>query len=294
MGTLAVIWFALSSAGVFRPFAVLLLLVVTLGTSHLTDDSQAAIVLGTSFRGVARLAQQGIPRPSGPVAMAPGALRSLGEHARRMDRRRRRARAVECGRPRGHGLSRGRGWAAGQLSRLLALWPLPYSLGLWRFLWETVGLGRTDIVEWQPLHRAPLMFLLLWAMTASLAVLAWRRCGKAAAAPLVPVAALGLLALRVARLEGFFAVASVILLAPCFARLGPQRLPLSRRPTRAEVYAVGALCVIALVATGFAVRRQFGCVTISRILARRAPGPLRRRPWLSCATTFPRAPAVVV
>ena len=138
----------------------------------------------------------------------------------------------------------------------------PYGFGLWRFLWETVGLGRADIVEWQPLHRAPL-FLVLWVMTASLAVLAWRRCGRAAIPGLLPVAALGVLALRVARLEGFFAMASVVLLGPCFAALGPQRLPLSRRPSRAEAFGVGALCVAGIVTAGAAVERNLECITIS-------------------------------
>ena len=100
-------------------------------------------------------------------------------------------------------------------------------------------------------------------MPAALAVVAWRRCGRAAVAQFVPVVALGLLALRVARLEGFFALGSVMLLAPCLAGLGPRRLPLSRRPTRAEAAVVGALCLAGVMATGFAVRRQLGCVTIA-------------------------------
>ena len=127
-------------------------------------------------------------------------------------------------------------WAAGGTALALAgTLATPYGVGLWRFLWETVGLGRADISDWQPIFYSP-SHIVAWALAASLAVMAWRRHGKAAMAQLLPVLALGLLALRVVRLEGFFALAAVILLAPHFAALGPERLPLSRKPTRMEAY----------------------------------------------------------
>jgi hypothetical protein len=260
-GTLGVTWFALAGAGVFRPMATLLLLVATFGTSHLLmtlRPQSFSTLLFAALLALLNRASSG--RPS--LLLWLPALFAIWANTH-------------------GGWIAGAGvlllWSAGALGARTVPWPwlgagaalatlgtlaTPYGLELWRFLWETVGLGRADIVEWQPLHRAPPVFLLLWMMTASLAVLAWRRCGKASVAPLVPVAALGLLALRVARLEGFFAMASVMLLAPCFAKLGHRRLPLSRRPTRAEVRAVAALCVLALVATGFAVRRNVGCITI--------------------------------
>ena len=259
--TLAIVWFALSAAGVFRPLAVLLLLVVTFGTAHLTMTLRPqvfSILLFAALLALLNAASRGRPRLLLwlPVLFAVWA----NTHG---------------------GWLVGAGvlllWCAGALATRTLPWPwltggallamlgtlaTPYGFGLWRFLWETVGLGRADIVEWQPLHRAP-AFLLIWSVPAALAVAALRRCGRAAVPPLVPVAALGLLALRVARLEGFFAVASVLLLAPCLAGLGPRRLPLSRRPTGAEAAAVGALCLAGLVATGLAVRHQVGCVTIT-------------------------------
>ena len=41
----------------------------------------------------------------------------------------------------------------------------PYGIGLWRFLLETVGFQRSDIVEWLPITSAPPMVLALWIAT---------------------------------------------------------------------------------------------------------------------------------
>ena len=158
-------------------------------------------------------------------------------------------------------------WAAGSVALAIAgTLVTPYGLELWRFLRDTVGLGRADIEDWQPLIRLP-SHLIAWGLAASLVVMAWRRRAGATMPlllpQLLPVLALGLLALRVVRLEGFFALAAVILLAPRFAALGPERLPLSRKPTRVEVLGVGSMCLAGLVATGIAVGRSAGCVTLT-------------------------------
>ena len=261
VSTLTVVWFTLGHAGVFRPIAVLLLIVVTLGTSHLVMTLRPQLFSALIFAALlALLNRASCSRPNLllwlPVLFAFWAN-------------------IHGGWIVGAGVLLL--WSVGALLTGTVPWPwlgggavlaavgtlaTPYGFSLWTFLWGTVGLGRADIVEWQPLHRAPL-FLLLWIMTASLAVLAWRRCGKAAVSRLLPVVVLGVMALRVGRLEGFFAVASVVLLGPCFAALGPERLPLSRRPTRAEVFVVGVLCIAGLVTTGVAVRRNVGCMTIT-------------------------------
>ena len=94
---------------------------------------------------------------------------------------------------------------------------------------------------------------------------------------------LGLLALRVARLEGFFALAAVMLLAPCFAGLGPQRLPLSRRPTRAETACRRG--DVSRWARGDRIRgeAQRGCVTITSAGVDETRGRPKRRPSRSCS-----------
>ena len=160
--------------------------------------------------------------------------------------------------------------AAGTCLALLGSLITPYGVGLWRFLWETVGFGRADIGDWQPLTSDP-AYLIPWALTAFLVVMAWRRCGVAALAQLVPVIALGILALRVIRLEGMFALTSVMLLAPTFAAFGPRQLPLSSRPTRSDVAVVGVMCLAGLVATTIALRPGLACVTI--------PDPDQEESW---------------
>jgi hypothetical protein len=151
-------------------------------------------------------------------------------------------------------------WAAGG-SALAVLGSLvtPYGFELWRFLWETVGLGREDIVDWQPLYRTPSL-LIPWALAAFLSIAAWRRGGLRVLPIIVPPVVLGLLALRVVRIEGFFGMASVILLAPCFAGLGPVRLPLTRRPSWAEMMVAGTIALVGTGALGATMCSRVGCV----------------------------------
>ena len=91
----------------------------------------------------------------------------------------------------------------------------PYGLGLWRFLFETVGLGREAIAEWGPLWTNPPL-LALWAMFAGVGLFAATRSAPAAssAAALAIPAAWGVLSIRVSRLDTFFALAVIGLLGP--------------------------------------------------------------------------------
>ncbi len=153
-------------------------------------------------------------------------------------------------------------WAAGGvLLGIFGTMMTPYGVELWRFLWETVEVGRADVMDWQPLTRWPIL-LIQWTVAAALVLAAWRRRGWVASPLLLPAAALGVLALRVVRLEPFFAVTAVILIAPCVATLGPERLPLSQRPARADFVLVGAMFLVGLLATGGMVRSRVECVTI--------------------------------
>jgi len=126
----------------------------------------------------------------------------------------------------------------------------PCGADLWRFLWDTVGIGAADIEDWQPLFRWP-SHLVGWVLTAGVAFAAWRRGGRASITALLPPIALGVLALRVIRLEGFFALATIALVAPYLASFGPKHLPPSRVPTHREVVAVGfvSLAGVAIAAT---------------------------------------------
>lgn len=93
----------------------------------------------------------------------------------------------------------------------------PFGFGLWSFLRDTVGFGRVDIVDWQPIYRLGATYVLLWAMTAAVLVAA---IASAIAQPSADVQALAiplalaLAAFRVNRLQAFFALATIILAAP--------------------------------------------------------------------------------
>jgi len=256
--TLGLLWRAVRAVGVFEPLALGLLLIATLGASYLFMTIRAQLFSALIF-----------------VVL----LSTLSAAARGRTRLLLWMPVLFCAWANLHG-----GWLVGlgvvglwAGSRLLAgtlawRWAIsvpalalagtaanPYGFRLWSFLWGTVGVSRPDIAEWQPLLRAPFLWL-PWVMAAALVGAAWRRQGVAARVDAVPVVALGVLALLVARLEGFFALASVILMAPALASLGPSRWPVSRRPSRAEMATVGVLCTAALTATaGYAVRNG-GCI----------------------------------
>jgi hypothetical protein len=260
---LTVLWCSLKAGGVFEPVAVALLLIATLGASYLFMTIRAQLfsalllvimlsLLNAVARGRTRLLLW-MPALFGVWANLHGGwlvglgVLSLWSACRLLRRTLTWQWAVSA-----PGLA-----LAGTLAN-------PYGLGLWRLLWETVGLSRPDIVEWQPLVRAPFLWL-PWLMAAALVAAAWRRRGVAASGAAVPVVALGVLALLVARLEGFFALAAVILLSPSFASLGPRQWPLSRLPTRAQVTVVGILCAMAIVTTGFSVMREGGCISFGGV-----------------------------
>lgn len=136
----------------------------------------------------------------------------------------------------------------------------PYGFHLWGFLWSTVGLGRPDIADWQPVlatsgNVAP--WLLTTAFVAAAAALR-----RPPMVRLAVVAALGVLSFRVVRLGGFYALAAVVLLAPSFRGVGPRLLQRSRRPTRPEL-AVLAAASLVLLGTGVATAwRGITCIAI--------------------------------
>jgi hypothetical protein len=91
----------------------------------------------------------------------------------------------------------------------------PYGVGLWKFLHDTVGLSRTDIVDWKPVFEFPPAIIGLELILPVLAVAAIVVCRR------VPgprhLAVVGLLTFatcRVGRVDAFLQLAVAILLAP--------------------------------------------------------------------------------
>lgn len=105
------------------------------------------------------------------------------------------------------------------LLRLLALCSVcglatlinPYGVGLWRFLWSTVGFNRADIIEWQPIWKmSSVTVYLIWGLVA--VTTTWMvRVTPLAWAALLPVLFLAVASVQVGRLIGLFAIGAITL-----------------------------------------------------------------------------------
>ncbi len=116
----------------------------------------------------------------------------------------------------------------------------PYGWRLWEFLWNTVGLGRADIEDWQPIFKSP-DHVVLWLAALAIAVAGWWRRRAVPLHRVLPVLALAAMSLKVVRLDTSFVIVSVMVMGPLLAGLGPSRFPLSRRPSRGELMAVSVV-----------------------------------------------------
>ena len=138
----------------------------------------------------------------------------------------------------------------------------PYGAGLWAFLFETVRFGREAISEWGPVWGNPAVFL-VWAMFTGLTVGAFVRGDRPRnPATLIIPAMWGLAALRVSRLDAFFALSVVGFLGPHLVWVFQTRR--SDRPSfvsiRLRAVAIG-LVVAALLLVPWA-RQAFTCVDV--------------------------------
>jgi hypothetical protein len=156
--------------------------------------------------------------------------------------------------------------ATGMLS-LAATLLNPYGWRMWQFLWETVGFGRADIAEWQPVFRVGAAFMIAWsllAMAAAAAILRSVRSGRFVLRHAAVVIALGLASFWVNRLLAFFAISLVVLLGPELAALRrprPRALSDARQPPVGWALAVilGIACLA--IGGGAAIAaRNVGCV----------------------------------
>ena len=161
--------------------------------------------------------------------------------------------------------------AAGAAS-LLATLANPYGTGLWRFLRETVGFGRADITDWQPIYGLDVSVWGLWIVTAAVAVAGllhgrWMTIGFER---LLVVVALAIASVRVNRLLGFFALATLFLLSPAIAQAFQRKNGRAVRPSPplARGAAVGVLTLIAAAAVILMVK--LACVQVD---ARTTPPP---------------------
>jgi hypothetical protein len=124
----------------------------------------------------------------------------------------------------------------------------PYGVGLWVFLWNTVGLSRPDITEWQPIWGAPFAVAVIWlGVMAAAAVIVMKR-GSVKWPYLASLLLLGFASIRVVRLIPFFGLAAAYWLAPSLgAGRGMSATPASNNSRRGhDAYWLAALALIVL------------------------------------------------
>ena len=143
----------------------------------------------------------------------------------------------------------------------------PYGLGMWQFLSATVGLGRPDITEWQPIYVFPHL-LLPWAISGVIVVAVLLRARAAVpASHLGIVVMLGLASFRVSRLDAFFALSVVLLLAPAVGALWQRGDTVKKKPSatpsRRVVVATAVATSLVILAAGTVTVRNGTCIQMN-------------------------------
>jgi hypothetical protein len=123
----------------------------------------------------------------------------------------------------------------------------PWGPQLWGFLSETVRPDRADIEEWSSITQYPVVLGIPWLLTLALAVLAvWRSGLPERRDYLGIIALLSVLAFLVGRLDAFFVLAVVILLAPQIVKLWPMRQPARATTLQPGIAVVTVVGIVAL------------------------------------------------
>jgi hypothetical protein len=137
----------------------------------------------------------------------------------------------------------------------------PYGLGMWRFVMSTVGFERPMIGDWQPLFALSPVFWIGWLAPLSILLLVAATKKPIRVTWVVIVLLLGLATLRVSRLDAFFALSTIYLLAPTLATGtvplnrgagGETRMPIPRWVTTGVIATVSI--VLARYATTIEIR----------------------------------------
>jgi hypothetical protein len=145
---------------------------------------------------------------------------------------------------------------------LLATLINPYGWHLWEFLGSTVRLSRADIMEWQPIWRAPSLFVTYWVCALLWAVLAIQRSEKRSVKAIAVAAMLAYGSARLMRLIALFVSSLVILLIPYVKRADAHE---REAPARAKTF----------------IDVAFGCIGFVLVAWPLSPGCIHMTgPWL--------------
>ena len=146
----------------------------------------------------------------------------------------------------------------------------PYGWRMWQFLMTTVGFGRAEITDWQPLYRLGAGYVALWVVLSLAAIVgivhAWR-ARTWELRRLAVVAMLAVASFQVGRLEAFFAIAVVLLLGPDIAAAlsawrKPSAAPQAPRKGFATAFAI-AIVVALIVGGAVASASNLTCVRMA-------------------------------
>jgi len=163
--------------------------------------------------------------------------------------------------------------AAGAAS-LAATLVNPHGIGLLTFLRDTVGFGRADITDWQPVYALEPQIAILWVLTAALAATGLytaRQRGLLTPERLLVVAALGIGSFRVNRLIAFFALATLFLLGRAVALRLPGFEGAAAAPARRGTSAAAvAVAVLILAGASRLLSTAAGCIQVD---PRTTPAP---------------------
>jgi len=131
----------------------------------------------------------------------------------------------------------------------------PNGFGLWRFLYETVGFGRADIIEWQPVYALTWDAWARWAsiLGVGIAGLAATRRTERRLEVIGVVAALAFASFMVVRLLAFFTLSVLYLFGPALSRkyqaMRTARVSMPLPPWRMRLIASAAAVTIAFAAS---------------------------------------------
>jgi hypothetical protein len=140
----------------------------------------------------------------------------------------------------------------------------PYGWRMWTFLFETVGLDRPMIDDWRPVFRSGIGPIVTWILTTAVAAVAFvrRRPGVRPAYAAI-VIGLGAASIRVVRLDAFFTLSVVMLLA---AQIGAvretRRIPQARPLWNWKSVIAGCVFAAGGAIVMIGARTQFYCVSL--------------------------------
>ena len=166
------------------------------------------------------------------------------------------------------------------LGTVLATLLNPHGVELWRFIAETVRFERSDIQDWGSVLSYPLLLGVPWALVGATGALAMWRGGWPRRTDYVMIVVLtGLASLRVSRLDAFFALAVVILLAPEVVKVWPSTATAPAAPVRwTSRQGLGVIGITAVALSAMLVPAlriigpHVGCVTVGGAWAPDAEG----------------------